>query len=428
MSAPTSILNTGSDSCLALAGQRNVQTQPSQLDKLHQKMLRVTEQLRIEKIQREDHFSEYLQLVRNADKQQSKRIKQVFEKKNQKSTQNMARLQKKLEQYHQKIREIESSGEVPTQVSLKDFKVISKDNLKECVDGRQASLNKAKTLGPSSSQPYFDSKRASFARNSFGSADNITHLKSSAETYGVLGRSGALTAKHKYSSDDECSTETSLSVESNGQSRVLLSGVGTWQCAESSIRLEQAMEEIRLVREVQNQLAEDLGALTVQLKQDSEVMRQSLQEECYRLEQLEDQLSDLTELHQRETTSLKQELASMEEKVAYQANEQARDLQEALEVCQTRMSKLELQQQQQQQIIQLESTDAKVLLGKCINIMLAIATVILMCTSTMAKFTSLLLRSRMHVCGTLVCVFLLGFGWSSWEHVQCAVQRMLLPS
>lgn len=42
---------------------------------------------------------------------------------------------------------------------------------------------------------------------------------------------------------------------------------------------------------------------------------------------MEDQLNDLTELHQHETGNLKQELASIEEKVAYQAYERARDIQ-----------------------------------------------------------------------------------------------------
>jgi hypothetical protein len=46
-----------------------------------------------------------------------------------------------------------------------------------------------------------------------------------------------------------------------------------------------------------------------------------------RYERLEDQLHDLTDLHQHETANLKQELASAEEKVAYQAYERSRDIQ-----------------------------------------------------------------------------------------------------
>lgn len=47
----------------------------------------------------------------------------------------------------------------------------------------------------------------------------------------------------------------------------------------------------------------------------------------FRCERLEEQLNDLTELHQNEILNLKQELASMEEKIAYQSYERARDIQ-----------------------------------------------------------------------------------------------------
>lgn len=47
---------------------------------------------------------------------------------------------------------------------------------------------------------------------------------------------------------------------------------------------------------------------------------------------MEEQLNDLTELHQNEILNLKQELASMEEKIAYQSYERARDIQVC--VCQ----------------------------------------------------------------------------------------------
>lgn len=97
-----------------------------------------------------------------------------------------------------------------------------------------------------------------------------------------------------------------------------------------------------------------------------------------------------------------------------------------LESCETRVSKLELQQQQQQQTVQVENTDAKVLLGRCINIMLAIVTVILVCVSTAAKFAAPLLRSRLHLALTCVGVSLLALVWKNWEHVQSELGRLLL--
>lgn len=102
-------------------------------------------------------------------------------------------------------------------------------------------------------------------------------------------------------------------------------------------------------------------------------------------------------------------------------------VQEVLESCQTRVSKLELQQQQQQQTVQLENTDAKVLLGRLINIMLAIATVLLVCVSTAAKFTAPLLRSRLHMAFTCLGVSLLVILWKNWEQVEYTLDQMILP-
>lgn len=63
-----------------------------------------------------------------------------------------------------------------------------------------------------------------------------------------------------------------------------------------------------------------------------------LQEERFRTERLEEQINDLTELHQNEVENLKQAMADMEEKVQYQSEERLRDIHEMLEHCQTKVS------------------------------------------------------------------------------------------
>ncbi|KAI2665302.1 Transmembrane and coiled-coil domain protein 3 [Labeo rohita] len=386
----------GSETCLDLDSDLVVRDSPRSrtgLDSLQQKVLKVKEQLRIEQNLQDENVAEYLKLINSADKQQSSRIKQVFEKKNQKTAHNIAQLQKKLEQYQRKMKECDiSNGTKHTPPHPKENE-LSKDNLKESVvtgSGRHPHLDKVKTIGPgvSLSPPFFFSKPreiANLIRNKFGSADNIAHLKSTMETGGGLQAEGGarnlsgsatITPKPKYPSDDECSTETSVSVESNGH--VTGSGVTGQHSGsgregaqgENSSRLVEAWEEIRELRVTQNLMAEDIETLKNQFRCEFENIMQTLQEERY--------------------------------------------------------SKLELQQQQQQ-VLQLEGADAKVLLGKCINIMLAIVTVILVCVSTAAKFSAPLMRSRLHVFGTFVCVCLLVYSWSNWEHLQCAIERMLLP-
>ena len=57
-----------------------------------------------------ENVNEYLKLASNADRQQLARIKAVFEKKNQKSAVNIQQLQKKVENYQKRQRDIETHG------------------------------------------------------------------------------------------------------------------------------------------------------------------------------------------------------------------------------------------------------------------------------------------------------------------------------
>ncbi|XP_034391568.1 transmembrane and coiled-coil domain protein 3-like isoform X1 [Cyclopterus lumpus] len=428
-----------------------VQRSRSGLDNLQQKILKVTEQLKIEQTARDENVAEYLQLVNSADKLQVGRIKQVFEKKNQKSAQNIAQMQKKLEQYHRKMKDREIHHSPSLRPSTVKHSTLPRESPRELLkdmtgSGRHPTMDKIKTIGPgvSLSPPFFFSKPREFAnliRNKFGSADNIAHLKTTLDASSPLptdsagkglSSSTSMVGKSKYPSDDECSSgSASISADSNGNPAG--GGVPAGQVSgqqaggDSQSRLALSLEEVREIKDAQSQLDEDIEEMKAQFKREYVTISQTLQEERYRYERLEDQLNDLTELHQHEMTNLKQELASIEERVAYQAHERARDIQEALESCQTRVSKLELQQQQQQ-TVQIESRDARVLLVKCINIMLAIITVILVCVSTAAKFASPMMRSRHHVVATFLGVCFLTIFWKNWDRLQYAIDRLLVPA
>lgn len=68
------------------------------------------------------NVNEYLRLAGEADKQQLLRIKQMFEKKNQKCTQAISVLQKKLEKYNKALRDVETYGaHRQTKDKLKDM-------------------------------------------------------------------------------------------------------------------------------------------------------------------------------------------------------------------------------------------------------------------------------------------------------------------
>ncbi|XP_021563039.1 transmembrane and coiled-coil domains protein 2 isoform X2 [Carlito syrichta] len=432
-------------------GAPDPQRTKAAIDHLHQKILKITEQIKIEQEARDDNVAEYLKLANNADKQQVSRIKQVFEKKNQKSAQTIAQLHKKLEHYRRRLKEIEQNGpsRQPKDV-LRDMQQGLKDvganvragisgfggGVVEGVKGSLSGLSQATHTAVVSKPREF----ASLIRNKFGSADNIAHLKDPLEdgppeeAARALSGSATLVSSPKYGSDDECSSASASSAGAGSNSGA--GPGGALGSPKSSAlygapgNLDALLEELREIKEGQSHLEDSMEDLKTQLQRDYTYMTQCLQEERYRYERLEEQLNDLTELHQNEMTNLKQELASMEEKVAYQSYERARDIQEAVESCLTRVTKLELQQQQQQ-VVQLEGVEnanARALLGKFINVILALMAVLLVFVSTIANFITPLMKTRLRITSTALLVLVLFLLWKHWDSLTYLLEHVLLPS
>ncbi|XP_051060128.1 transmembrane and coiled-coil domains protein 2 [Phodopus roborovskii] len=432
-------------------GAPDPQRTKAAIDHLHQKILKITEQIKIEQEARDDNVAEYLKLANNADKQQVSRIKQVFEKKNQKSAQTIAQLHKKLEHYRRRLKEIEQNGpsRQPKDV-LRDMQQGLKDvganvragisgfggGVVEGVKGSLSGLSQATHTAVVSKPREF----ASLIRNKFGSADNIAHLKDPMEdgppeeAARALSGSATLVSSPKYGSDDECSSASASSAGAGSNSGAGPGGAlgsprsNTLYGAPGN--LDTLLEELRDIKEGQSHLEDSMEDLKTQLQRDYTYMTQCLQEERYRYERLEEQLNDLTELHQNEMTNLKQELASMEEKVAYQSYERARDIQEAVESCLTRVTKLELQQQQQQ-VVQLEGVEnanARALLGKFINVILALMAVLLVFVSTIANFITPLMKTRLRITSTALLLLILFLLWKHWDSLTYLLEHVLLPS
>ncbi|KAJ1074710.1 hypothetical protein K5549_014982 [Capra hircus] len=362
-------------------GAPDPQRTKAAIEHLHQKILKITEQIKVEQEARDDNVAEYLKLANNADKQQASRIKQVFEKKNQKSAQTIAQLHKKLEHYRRRLREIEQNG--PSR-QPKDVLRDMQQGLKDVGANVRAGIS------------GFGGGVVEGVKGSLSGLSQATHSA-------VSGAGPAAAAP------------------GSPKSGPLYGGPGN---------VDAVLEELREIKEGQSHLEDSMEDLKAQLQRDYTYMTQCLQEERYRYERLEEQLNDLTELHQNEMTNLKQELASMEEKVAYQSYERARDIQEAVESCLTRVTKLELQQQQQQ-VVQLEGVEnanARALLGKFISVILALMAVLLVFVSTVASFITPLMKTRLRVSSTALLALVLLLLWKHWDSLTYLLEHVLLPS
>lgn len=105
----------------------------------------------------------------------------------------------------------------------------------------------------------------------------------------------------------------------------------------TALVLKTIIAELQERREDCDRLRTKLDRFEVLQKEVADLTL-ALDSERYRAERLEEQINDLTELHQNEIENLKQTMADMEEKVQYQSDERLRDVHEVLENCQTRVS------------------------------------------------------------------------------------------
>ncbi|XP_055995717.1 transmembrane and coiled-coil domains protein 1-like isoform X12 [Ostrea edulis] len=408
------------------------------------KVNKTMEQIKAEQAAKEENVNEYLRLAAsaNADKQQLARIKAVFEKKNQKSTQSISNLQKKLEGYTKRIEEIQTSGVT----GHKKAKEVLSD-MGHGLKGVVGNIKGAKDTMMAKPKEF-----AHLIKNKFGSADNINQMKSLEEAGGTEGdkqHGGTLPARYlvgfKYPSEDDNSSILSGS-NYEVQSSPLSNSQNTSQQFPglTPAALDPIFQEMDLLKENNKSLSEMVTRLTDELHQckrwygtEVSALRQSLEEEGFKYERLEEQMNDMTELNQNEFSNLRQislqnckDISSMEEKIEYRLDERTTDLQDNVENCQTRISKMELQQQQQQIISMemVENVTFRTLLTKLINVVLAIVAVILVVVSTAANLVAPFLTTRARILSSallVVAIVIVGRNWdglilcmsSIWQYV-----------
>lgn len=405
----------------------------SAIEHYQRKLSKTMELIKAEQAAKEENVNEYLRLAASAseDKQQLARIKAVFEKKNQKSTQSISTLQKKLEGYSKRIEEIQTSGVT----SHKKAKEVLSD-MGHGLKGVVGNIKGAKDTMMAKPKEF-----AHLIKNKFGSADNINQIKSLEEPGGTEGdkqHGGTLPASFKYPSEDDNSSILSGS-NFEIQSSPLSNSQNTSQQFPglTQAALEPILQEMEQVKESNKLLSETVTRLTEELDQckrwystELAALKQVFDEERFKYERLEEQMNDMTELNQNEFSNLRQDITSMDEKIQYRLDERTTDLQDNVENCQTRITKMELQQQQQQ-IISMEMVDNvtfRTLLTKLINVVLAIVAVVLVVVSTAANLVAPFLTTRARILSSallVVAIILVGRNWDSlilcfdsiWQYV-----------
>ncbi|XP_060567759.1 transmembrane and coiled-coil domains protein 2-like isoform X6 [Ruditapes philippinarum] len=406
------------------------------MEHIQEKITRTMDQIKEEQATKEANVNEYLRLAGEADKQQLLRIKQVFEKKNQKSTQSLSTLQKKLEKYTKTMNDVQTYGaHRQTKDKLKDMGQGLKDVGANIVDGI-TGFSGGVVGNIKGAKETIVSKPKEFAhliKNKFGSADNISSMKVSEDGQMEEGEKsqggGTLPASFKFDSDEEKSSITSGSGFGAHSSPQSNSQNASQQIVIPQGALDSLIQELRESKESSNMLQEklqrvidDFDAYKVGSQQELGQIKGMLEEDRFRIERMEEQMNDISDLNQHQVNNLKQDMGniiSMEEKIEYRLDERTADIQDLLENCQTRITKMELQQQQQQIISMemVENVTFRTILTKLINVVLALLAVILVFVSTFANLLAPFLANRARILSTAVLVLSLILSWNNWSHI-----------
>uniref|UniRef100_A0A182JM64 Uncharacterized protein n=1 Tax=Anopheles atroparvus TaxID=41427 RepID=A0A182JM64_ANOAO len=508
---------------------------PLAYDRITTKIACTKEMIRKEQEARDSNVNEYLKLAANADKQQLQRIKAVFEKKNQKSANNISQLQKKLESYNKRYKDMQQTQQKQQAQQAQQAQQQQQSQLQQAAAAvglllqqqqqqQQQQQHQAALSQPGGSQTLPSniqhlvaatgqqqsflqpremlrdvgqglrnvggnirhgvtglsatviSKPRKFAhliRNKFGSADNINQLTSTWYTGSAAegdisgidvsastemgqqttpntsgpgtgghhnhphnasisdseGRRGQAQGQHhhqqlqavasghrhhalgpggKYSEhDSECSSVTSDSIPLGSEKHRL-------NCSQRCVNYK-ALNELR---EEYQKLKERLDRVEL-IQKDVSELSIALENERYRADRLEEQINDLSELHQNERENLKQAIADLEEKVQYQSDERLRDVNEILENCQTRISKMEqLSQQQYVTVEGIYNSNARAVVVKLINVVLTVLQVVLLLVATVAGIIVPFLKTRLRVLTTLFCTLVLIAIVRQWPDVR----------
>ncbi|XP_029661537.1 transmembrane and coiled-coil domains protein 2 isoform X4 [Formica exsecta] len=400
--ATQSFLSNGSSELIADDVDSSATRVRQAIEHIQSKIAKTRELIRIEQTTRDENVNEYLKLAANADKQQLTRIKTVFEKKNQKSAHSISQLQKKLDSYMKKLKNYEMNGAPASHRQPREMLRDMGQGLKHVGGNIRDGITGFSGTVMSKPREF-----AHLIKNKFGSADNINTLSRNGDNASVeedkthhgsatlpggcsLGSTQSAAAM-KFPSEEgsECSSVTSESGPgSRGQPHACHSN-------NAALSLKSIFAELQEHREHLDQMREKLDSVKT-LQQEVTYLSHSLQEERFRCERLEEQINDLTELHQNEVENLKQTITDMEEKVQYQSEDRLRDIHEMLESCQTKICKMEHQQQQHQQYVTLEGLDnsnARALVVKLINVVLTVLQVILLLVATGAGIMMPFLRT-----------------------------------
>ena len=440
--------------------------QKHMLQQLEAKMQKTRHKIKQEQNNQDLNVNEYLKLSSNAsNSQQATRIKEMFEKKNQKSASLIGQFQKKLDEYEKRKRDLEYSAELSSkgqkvrdgikhvggniitmssQVMLKKPKELANRIIRGGASHIYGSADNLSSLSNSDSN-HTNSQSASLPRDSVGSGGRNS-LMSGTDVRKCLSEDGRRHRSTPSESDAASDSIPSPSLPATSSlppsslpaqpplaqvssgSNLTAAATGSPQRTGEygATEWNMIMQELTLHKEEVEGLREGMDELRQQFKQEIDALSYQLREETERSSRLGEELNELMELHQNEIAFIKNEVNDQAEIALYQSEERLRDIKESLKMLDTKMTNMEIQQVQQQylHIEGLNSTDARALLMKLLTAAITVVHIIFFVAGMLVNLVTPFVRTTPRIFFTSLMVAMLGTYYYQKEYILAIFHKM----
>ncbi|CAD5228338.1 unnamed protein product [Bursaphelenchus okinawaensis] len=303
--------------------------------KIERKITKVREKITMNTIAREGDVEEYLRITNGVDNvgdnPQLARIRQHFEKKNKKYSQEADQLQKKLDELERRLDEVNSGTETQKQSHHRMF-----HNVGHGI--KKTGVNLKEMTGSVINAPLDIAQKVK--RNVFGSADNIpVAVDSGASNVGqsIFYENGYQPQSTASLTEPEPkkTVQTPIRNEIEPSNRLSISH---YDEQELNIKLMKEIEHLKSQNSANKHAYENLKK---ESENEIKNLRVDLVASTYKITKLEQSLNETMDLHQNEVKQLKNELNLIGTRMDYQYNDRFKKIEESIENAQNRMYRME---------------------------------------------------------------------------------------
>ncbi|XP_065651465.1 transmembrane and coiled-coil domains protein 2 isoform X4 [Hydra vulgaris] len=378
-------------------GHSAAESTSHEIERLHKKIEKLKDELVQLQATRDENVKEYLSTCDNpiqtevSSKDIAQKMRVVFERNNQKTNNSIHMLQKKLEKFQSQLKELEERG---IQGPRRIIRAVQ-----DSVRSGASSIHDAVTKPLESINQFIkkDKKNDSEAK--------ITDEEEMDKCYLNIR-----------SSDDDNS--------SLGSNQLL--------CSQASLPLFNKVLYNPNEDQINELIAanEKLNGTVTEMKEILSFLMQFVNEQKFNNEQLQGQVTnmlgqwhDISELHQNEMAALKQEMENSAERIEcleYRFTERVNEIEELIDSCTTRVTKMEHLQQQHQQLL-FSSPNysdgglyAQTVLTKFLSLIISLFAVLLVIASTLSKFILPFTSSRFRLILSLLTLAAILFVWKKY--------------